>query len=692
MSIRGTMLLAVVSFVAIIIVAFVFFQFAAARHEEDIELSKALGNLKHLIARTVRILDEYTVTRDEARKEDFKKAMEGISENLAILEKAFKGEADRVRDLINGARAISDEVFSGEKVDEKQLMEMGRKAERKVLEEIDRIYEKLNGRIKGEMKLGYVVNFAGLILASSLLAMGMWMLAKIARGFDNVLSATRDFAKMDFTGKVERSGVKELDEMLNTMDFLAEGWSRFVSRFLAMVKILDGTLRKMIGKVEDFVDDTNKLKESIDGFVSSSLEVAEGMERLTSEVMDMVSQVEEEIADIEAGTEREKENIDRIKRTLDRVGEMMVKVGEMGKKMDEVQGYVEDMVGMSREIENFIETVTSIADQTNLLALNAAIEAARAGEVGKGFAVVADEVRKLADESKRAAEEISGVMKSIVGNISNASEGFDVLKEEFEKIKAEFEDIKGAFMESGERLEGMADNLTQITERLSGFLDMLKQSSEDVLRASENSKKVAEEAKFSSGVLEDMINTLKAMEKFTLVRDMFNELAQQVGAIKIRDIELDPERVEGAKEEIRSIFGGMEEVLGMTGFFSDTQGKPLRDVKVVNPVCAKVDRRICDISRRRLIESSEGREVVYGYCDAGMLHAFIPLRKDGKLMGGIMMCGALPEDWRDRLSVYSEHTGIPEEELDKVFRTRLSFSEGDVEELARTIVSFLKGL
>ena len=691
MSIRGTMLLAVVSFVVIILVAFFFFQFAAARHEEDIELSKALGNLKHLIAKTVRILDEYTVTKDETRKEDFRKAMEGISKNLTILEKTFKDEAERVRELINGARVISDRVFSGKGVEKEQLIEMGRNAEKKVLEEIEKIYIKLNKRIKGEMKLGYVVNFAGLILASSLLAMGMWMLSKIARGFDNVLKATRDFAKMNFTGKVEKSGVKELDEMLTTMDFLAEGWSRFVSRFLAMVKILDGTLRKMIGKVEDFVEDTNRLKVAIDGFVSSSLEVAEGMESLTSEVMDMVNQVEDEIAGIEAGTEREKENIERIRKTLDRVGEMMVKVGEMGEKMDEVQGYVEEMVGMSKEIGNFIETVTVIADQTNLLALNAAIEAARAGEVGKGFAVVAGEVRKLADESKKAAEEISGVMNEIVGNIRNASEGFEVLKSEFEKIRIEFNEIKGAFIESGERLEEMADSLTQITERLRGFLDMLKKSSEDVLRASENSKRVAEEAKFSSGVLEDMINTLKSMEKFTLVRDMFNELAQQVGMIKIRSIELDPKRVEKSEEDVKNIFSGMEEVLGMTGFFSDGSGKPLGDVNIVNPVCARVDKRVCEVSRKRLIERSKDQEAVYGYCDAGMLHAFIPIGKDGK-SGGIMMCGALPEDWKERLSVYSEHTGISEKELEKTFRTRLNFSEKDIGELAETIVSFLKGL
>ena len=691
MSIKGTMLLAVVSFVVIIIVAFFFFQFAAARHEEDIELSKALGNLKHLIAKSVRILDEYSLIGDEGRKEDFENAMKGIEKNLQVLGKTFKEETERVREVIDGARSVSEGVFSG-KIGREKMMELGREAESRVLKEVNELYKKLNERIKGEMRLGYLVNVMGLILAGSLLVMGMWMLSKIAKGFDSVLEATRDFAKMDFTKRVGRSGVKELDEMLSTMDFLAEGWSMFVSRFLAMVKILDGTLRKMMGKIEEFVEGTNKLRSVIEGFVSSSLEVAEGMERLTGEVMDMVSQVEGEIAGIEEDTEREKENVERIKKTLDKVGEMMVKVGEMGEKMDEVQGYVREMVGMSKKIEGFVETVTSIADQTNLLALNAAIEAARAGEAGKGFAVVAEEVRKLAGESRNAAEEISGVMRGIVKNIEDASEGFEVLKEEFSRIREEFDEIKGAFMESGERLEGMADGLTTITSRLRNFLDMLKKSSEDVLKASEDSKRVAEEAENSSGVLDDMINTLRSMEKFTLVRDMFNQLAQQMERIRVRELELNPEKVMESREEVRSIFTGMEQVLGMNSFFSDPSGNPISNVAMINPICSSVDREVCRRSRMRLIEKARNAEVAFGYCEAGMLHAFIPFKEGEEVKGGIMMCGALPQDWTERIRDYARITGMGEEEIENALKTRFTFSEEDVEELARTILSFLKGI
>lgn len=71
----------------------------------------------------------------------------------------------------------------------------------------------------------------------------------------------------------------------------------------------------------------------------------------------------------------------------------------------------------SKQIDEIILAISSIADQTNLLALNASIEAARAGEVGKGFAVVAEEVRVLSENTRSSLENIGSIISEFKSDI-----------------------------------------------------------------------------------------------------------------------------------------------------------------------------------------------------------------------------------------------------------------------------------
>jgi methyl-accepting chemotaxis protein len=102
------------------------------------------------------------------------------------------------------------------------------------------------------------------------------------------------------------------------------------------------------------------------------------------------------------------------------VGQTIEQMDEIGKGSVALEIAIDKLSKGSKEINEIITLISSIANQTNLLALNAAIEAARAGEYGRGFTVVAEEVRKLAEGSNQATQKISALIQQNQLNMDKA--------------------------------------------------------------------------------------------------------------------------------------------------------------------------------------------------------------------------------------------------------------------------------
>ncbi|WP_294541242.1 methyl-accepting chemotaxis protein [uncultured Rhodoblastus sp.] len=127
-----------------------------------------------------------------------------------------------------------------------------------------------------------------------------------------------------------------------------------------------------------------------------------------------------------------------------------------------------DMNGLahsSKQIDDILELIRTIAGRTNLLALNATIEAARAGEAGRGFAVVANEVKGLSERTGRAVDEIAAQIGRMHGATGAAVSAIADINAKIASIRELTLAIADGVSQQEEATREIARNVTMAAER-----------------------------------------------------------------------------------------------------------------------------------------------------------------------------------------------------------------------------------
>lgn len=392
-----------------------------------------------------------------------------------------------------------------------------------------------------------VIAFLGTLLV--VVTIGYIVILTITRPLSQLTNLTRRIAKGDTNARATIAGRDEIYMVANSMNAMLDNIVRLIQETQAQRDNLQSQVEKLVSEVSGvgegdlrvqaevtadalgvLADSFNYMVEELGSLIVHVKMVANEVENSTATILDRMTQLVEtgdvQINQISVAAIEVERMADSSRQVADRAQTLYQVAREarvnaqggrdavqqtiegMGRIHENVQitaGKVQTLGERSREIDNIVEVISTIAHQTNRLALDAAIQAAMAGENGKGFGAVAADIRRLAERAKDQASSIARIVRSVREEIGAAAVSMQDTERETSagaKLTKEagvaLESIFTAVEYQAREIENINKAATQqlqsssaIVQIMHGISESTQQSSMSTRDASQNMERLA---------------------------------------------------------------------------------------------------------------------------------------------------------------------------------------------------------
>ncbi|HEU5374441.1 MAG TPA: methyl-accepting chemotaxis protein [Ktedonobacteraceae bacterium] len=299
-----------------------------------------------------------------------------------------------------------------------------------------------------------------------------------------------------------------LGVLADSFNYMVEELGSLVVRVKMVARDVEESTTMTSDRMTELVEGADRQIQQIANAAIEIERMALNSQQVANRAQALASSAREARLSAQGGRQAVQQTIEGMGRIYTNVQETSTKVQNLGER--------------SREINNIVDAISTIAHQTNRLALDAAIQAAMAGENGKGFGAVAADIRRLAERAKEQANSVGRIVRSVRDEIGAVAVSMR---------DTERETSAGARLaeEAGTSLE----SIFSVIERQAREIDVIsqmatqqQQSSGSVVQIMQG---VSESTQESSG------STREAAQNMERVARLAEQLLASVEAFKLRD-------------------------------------------------------------------------------------------------------------------------------------------------------------